>query len=194
MDAATTLQSDVDQIWTPEEPLPARPILRRLVGCCGDRWDEARLLRKVSVVYNPRLRTTLGRAILNARRVELNPHLLRDNPAELVPTLAHELAHLVVHRRHGTRVAPHGPQFRRLMRRLGLSSRATHALDVERVRRRRKSKYLYLHRCSDCGYSFVARRARRNCYCKACGPEMTWDVFRLPDTAAGRKLLEKLHR
>lgn len=185
------MRADLKEIWTPDQPLPVRPVLRRLALRCGECWDAAALLRTAKVGYNPRLRTTLGRAILQAMRVELNPHLLRDHPEELVPTLAHELAHLVVYRRYG-KAAPHGREFRTLMARLGLSGQATHALNVEHVRRRRRSKYLYLHRCSDCGYSFVARRPRRNCYCTACGPEMTWDVFRLPNSAAGRTLLKRL--
>jgi SprT protein len=191
MDAQATLRTQLGRIWTPEKPLPTRPVLRELTRCCSHHWGAEALLKKASVVYNPRLRTTLGRAILQAMRVELNPHLLNDHPGELVPTLAHELAHLVVYRRHG-RVAPHGQQFRHLMAQVGLSAQATHELNVEHVRRRRRRKYLYLHRCSDCGYSFVARRPRRNCYCKACGPEMSWDVFRAPNTAAGQTLLKRL--
>ena len=78
-------------------------------------------------------------------------------------------------------------QFRTLMRALNLSAKATHDLPAATVKYGRR-RYLYLHRCQ-CGYSFVARRTCRNYYCAACGPKMTWDVFRVPDTPQGRKML-----
>jgi predicted SprT family Zn-dependent metalloprotease len=127
--------------------------------------------------------------------IELNPRLLGEHPRELVPTLAHELVHLCVRHRYGETAKPHGREFRSMMRRLGLDGKATHDLPVRHLRKHRRRKYLYLHRCSDCGYEFVARKSRRNCYCRACGPEMEWDIFRLPNTDAGRMLLYRLqHR
>ena len=110
-----------------------------------------------------------------------------------VGTLIHELAHVVVYLRYGA-VPPHGRHFRTLMRAVNLSAKATHDLPVAHLRRQRRrrprQKYLYLHRCDECGYSFVARSIRRGYYCTACGPTMNWDVFRTPDTADGRKRLK----
>ena len=177
----------VDDLWQPPQPLPPRKTLLAIAARCGAAWDMPDLAAAVTLAYNPRLRTTLGRAWLDERRVELNPRLLRDHPHELVPTLAHELAHVAVHLRYG-RVPPHGRHFRTLMRAVNLSARATHCLPTAALRRRRK-RYLYLHRCGDCGYSFVARGIRRNIYCRACGPDMSWAVFRAPDSHEGRKRL-----
>ena len=180
----------VDDLWTPAAPLPGGELLRAIAGRLGAAWDIPDLPRRVRIAYNPRLRTTLGRAVLDDARLELNTRLLGRHPDQLVATLAHELAHLVVHMRYG-KVAPHGRHFRTLMRAVGLSPAATHGLPTGRLRRRRRA-FRYLHRCSECGCRFVARRVRRDLYCTACGPEMTWDVFRVPDTPAGRKLLGKL--
>ena len=182
------MRLNVDDLWTPQQPLPGKSILSAIAARCGVAWDMPDLPRRVRIAYNPRLRTTLGRAVLEENRVELNTRLLRDHPAELVPTLVHELAHLVIRMRYG-RVAPHGRHFRTLMRAVNLSADATHDLPVAGLKRLRR-RYVYLHRCSDCGYSFVARSVRRNCYCVACGPEMTWDIFRVPNTPQGLKLLE----
>ena len=179
-----------DDLWTPDQPLPGARVLGRLVARCAEAWQEPWLARRARVGYNARLRSTLGRALLDDGRVELNPRLLAEHPEQLVPTLVHELAHLVVHRRYG-RVAPHGPHFRALMRSLNLDPGAHHHLPTEHLRQRRR-RYLYLHRCDRCGVTFVARRVRRDCYCRACGPDMTWDVWRAPATPQGRELLRQL--
>jgi hypothetical protein len=50
-----------------------------------------------------------------------------------------------------------------LMRQAGFAPEATHSLPVGHLRRRR-GKFLYMHRCDECGYSFIARSMRRNCY------------------------------
>jgi len=155
---------------------------------CGQAWEMPTLAQWVRIGYNARLRTTLGRAVLDEGRVELNPRLLLRHRSQLVPTLVHELAHLAVHARYGA-VAPHGVQFRTLMRAVDLSARATHSLPTDGLARRRR-RYIYLHRCTGCGYAFLARKVRRDYYCTACGPEVPWDVFRAPDTPEGRKLLK----
>ncbi len=174
------------------DPLPTKRVLREMVESLSQAWKCPDLPRLVKIGYNPRLTTTLGRAVFNDMRVELNPHLLCDNPDELAPTLAHELAHLVVNMRYG-RVSPHGREFKTLMRAVNLSGKATHNLPVSHLRRR-QTKYLYLHRCEECGYQFVARSVRRQYYCLACGPKMKWDIFRVPNTPSGLKLLDHLRR
>lgn len=180
-------------LWTPQSPLPARTILSRLAARCLSAWRMDSLIPRVRIVYNPRLSTTLGRACLENRRVELNPRLLGEHPDQLLPTLAHELAHLVVYERYGKSARPHGTEFRRLLRALKLPDEAKHHLPVDHLRRNR-AKYLYLHRCGDCGQSFLARSVRRNLYCVACGPDMKWDIFRAPNTPAGLQLLRQLRR
>ncbi len=175
----------MDDLWQPGQPLPHARVLGQIAQRCGDAWDMPDLGQSVRVGYNPRLRTTLGQAHLQLGQVELNGRLLSEHPDELIPTLVHELAHVAVYRRYGRR-PPHGLEFRTLMRAVNLTDRATHSLPVARQRRRR---YLYLHRCSVCGQSFLARRVRRDCHCARCGPEMDWQVLRAPDTQAGRDLL-----
>lgn len=177
----------VEDLWTPDQPLPSRRTLVAIARRCGSAWECSDLHRRVTIIYNQRLETTLGRAILDEDLVELNVRLLQQHPAELVPTLAHELAHLVVHRRYG-RVPPHGLHFRALMRAVNLSPEATHDLPVAR---RRARKYLYLHVCSRCGRTFIDRRVRRDCYCTACGPRMEWDVLRAPNSRAGLAALKR---
>ncbi len=130
-----------DDLWmhAPGAALPTRATLAAIVHRCGELWEVADLAQSVVVRYNSRLRTSLGWAVLEEGRVELNTRLLLDHPSELINTLVHELAHLVVFRRFG-RVAPHGLQFKTLMRAARLSARATHDLPVEKLRRRRRRR------------------------------------------------------
>jgi predicted SprT family Zn-dependent metalloprotease len=180
------------KVFDSDGALPTLPALREMLGRLGVAWDCPDLPCRVKVVYNPRLTTTLGRAAFADMRLELNPRLLREHPDELAATLAHEAAHLVVHMRYA-KALPHGREFKTLMRAVNLSPKATHSLPVEHLRKRR-GRYLYLHRCGDCGQEFVARSVRRGYYCLACGPDMQWDIFRIPNTNSGLKLLEHLRR
>lgn len=109
-------------------------------------WGYAGWSRDFPVRWNARLRTTVGRALVVERVVELNPRLLARHPGEVREVLVHELAHLVVLRLHGTSVPDHGAEWKALMRQAGCSERATHDLDVSGLRqaRRRRRRRLWL--------------------------------------------------
>ncbi|MBL7221942.1 MAG: SprT-like domain-containing protein [Phycisphaerae bacterium] len=185
-----SLLFDFSDLWRPGDPLPAGATLKAIAERCGRAWEIPDLDRRVTIVYNPRLRTTLGRAMLEDNRVELNVRLLRAYPDELPGTLIHELAHLAVRMRYGN-ARPHGREFKALMRSVNMPADATHHLDTAGVKLQRR-RYVYLHRCGDCGMMFIARKPRRDCYCKACGPEMSWNILRAPATAAGRRKLKEI--
>lgn len=103
-------------------------------------WGVIDLRAAIEIRWNPRLRTTVGRALLDDMVLELNPRLLARHPGEVRPVLVHEAAHLVVRRLHGPRAAAHGPAWKALMRRAGESTRATHDLDVAGLRQRRRRR------------------------------------------------------
>ena len=108
-------------------------------------WHAEQLREKITWRWNARLRTTIGRAMLDDMVLELNPLLLGRNPEEMRGVVVHELAHLVTTSRYGLRVPPHGDEWKSLMRAAGESTRATHNLDVEGLRakpsrRRRRRK------------------------------------------------------
>ncbi len=178
-------------LWSPGQPLPGGRALGELASRVLTAWEMPDLLSRVRIGYNGRLRTTLGRALLDEHRVELNPHLLRNHPEELIPTLAHELAHLAVHLRYGRSAPSHGLEFRTLMRALNLSGRATHDLPVGHLRQKRR-RYLYVHRCDTCGVQVVARRVLRNRICAHCGPRMQWNILRVPNTPAGQEMVREM--
>lgn len=178
----------------PANPSPASAAppadLTQMLRSLADAWDAPDLPRTVRIVYNRRLATTLGRALLDEGVVELNPRLLAEHPDQLWPTLAHEAAHLLVRSRYGPRTQPHGREFRTLMRAVNLSPKATHNLPVAHLRRN-TGRYLYIHRCSTCGQTFTARKPRRDLYCKRCGPDSEWNLLRLPNNPAGARLANR---
>ena len=118
--------------WTPET-------VESLLHATLRLWGAEELIGEVKWCWNPRLRTTIGRAIFDDQLVELNPHLLARHPGEVRGVLIHELAHLVVVARHGFAETAHGPRWKALMRAAGESTRATHQLEVGDLRRRRPS-------------------------------------------------------
>lgn len=179
----------VSDLWTPSCALPGRDVLTLIAARLAKAWGLSHLAKTVTICYNPRLRTTLGRAVYDDFRVELNARLLLEHPAELVPTLAHELAHLAVYVKWRS-AQPHGQHFRMMMASVGMPASATHNLPTAHLRKRRR-RYLYIHQCGQCGQSHVARSVMRNRVCAACGSG-TWDVFRIPDTVVGRKIVAQL--
>jgi predicted SprT family Zn-dependent metalloprotease len=185
-------QFTVDDLWKPGQPLPDGATLKAMAARCGRVWRFQSLPARVTIAYNPRMRSAAGRARLEQARVELNPRLLGEHPQQFVATLVHELAHMVVYFRHG-KVRPHGERFRALMQALGLPDKATHDLKAGHLARRRR-RFVYLHRCDGCGSGFVARSVHRGCYCAHCRPETHWTVYRAADDAAGRRCLAKLSR
>lgn len=105
---------------------------------------------EVQWTWNPKLRSTAGRAIMGRQRIELNPHVFSVDEAreELRRTVFHEVCHLEAHRKIGFREPAHGPTWQDLMRRVGLAPDRCHTLErgVRRVRRRS-----YPLACEVCG-------------------------------------------
>lgn len=128
------LQPESLEDWTPE-------VVTEVIATTLRTWGAEGYGAKVRWCWNPRLRTTIGRAIFEDHLVELNPHLLARHPGEIRGVLIHELAHLVVVAQFGFRESPHGPRWKALMHAAGESTRATHQLDVGNLRRRRKKRH-----------------------------------------------------
>jgi SprT protein len=106
------------------------------------------LARKVRVAWNPRMRTTAGRAWWPDRTIELNPKLRDFDPEELWRTLKHELAHLVAYERSGRRrIDPHGPEWQLACTDLGIAGESPyHTLPFKRRKMKRNHAYV----CANC--------------------------------------------
>lgn len=150
--------------------------IRLIVRSYLRRLDQEERTEKVRVIFNTRMRTAIGRSEPSRNRIYLNQRLIDRHPEELVPTLVHELCHLVAGYKAG-----HGPKWQEMMRRCGFSPQTFHELDVsdflaERRRWRwrcrrcgeiyiRKSRAVYRYRCGRCAGSLEllegGRRAAR---------------------------------
>jgi len=144
-------------------PSRRRPAaLARLGRFLATRLGERRRVSALRVRFNPRLRTAVGRADFATCTVELNGRLLDRHPEELVPTLVHELCHLIAGARAG-----HGPRWRAAVRALGFPPETCHRLDVSDLELRRRA---WTWRCVRCGETYRRRHRRAHRYlCGDCG-------------------------
>jgi SprT protein len=129
--------------------------------------DAAELARDLRVEWNARLFSAAGRADFRRTLVSLNPRLREHDAAEIDRTLRHELAHLLAQFRAGRRrLPPHGAEWRKACRDLGIADESrTHTLPFPVQRRARR----YLYQCPRCGKEFPrVRRIRRTVACLDC--------------------------
>ncbi len=148
-------------------------------------WGVSGLPERSRIEFSSRLRRSLGLCYPQRDLIRLNPVLLKSGNRDILDeTLAHEAAHLVVYWRHGRRVRPHGRQWKELMRLAGLPARATilHS-KIKALPPVRRTRYLYRHRCQDCGNIFNAGRTDGRWRCSSClrwGRGGVLKVIRLP--------------
>ena len=91
----------------------ARELLRSL--------GAKRIATEIRVEWNSRLKTAAGRADHRQKLISLNPRLV-EHPAEIDRTLRHELAHILAQFRAGRRrISPHGSEWQRACRDLGIA-------------------------------------------------------------------------
>ncbi len=172
-----------------EDVLPTEQQIHEHVISILECWGDDPPPR-FDVKWNFRLRTAAGRAILEpVLRVELNPHLLARHPDQFLPTLIHEMAHVLVYHRYGKGPKAHGVEWQRLMRQAGQNPEARHGMNVDGLRRKRR-KFLYLHVCQGCGTWGIYRKLRRDLQCGRCGPG-EFQVFRSIATREGLAQLQR---
>jgi len=120
----------------------------------------------IRVEWNSRLKTSAGRADYRHKLISLNPRLF-EHPAEIDRTLRHELAHILAQFRAGRRrILPHGTEWRKACRDLGIADeKRCHNLPFPA--KRYVARFMY--RCPNCRQEFPrVHRARRAVACLAC--------------------------
>jgi len=143
----------------PKLEAQSRELLRAL--------DAVELADAVRVEWNARLFSAAGRADSRRNLVSLNPRLHDHDAAEIDRTLRHELAHLLAQfRSKSRRVPPHGREWKKACRDLGIADEARcHTLPFPVRQRTRR----YLYRCERCGKEFPrVRRIKRTVACLDC--------------------------
>ncbi len=138
----------------------SRNLLRQL--------GAAKLARQIRVEWNPRLKTTAGRADYREKLISLNPLLYDHGDEEIDRTLRHELAHLLAQFREKRRrrIAPHGPEWCDACRDLDIADEVRcHNLPFPT----KVCAPRYVYRCPNCKGKFPrVRRVRRAIACLAC--------------------------
>jgi len=145
------------------------------------------LASQVVVEWNPRMRTTAGRAFWPCARIELNPKLRELAPEEVDPTLLHELAHLVAYARAGRRrIKAHGAEWQQACVDLGIpGERATHSLPLPGRTMKRNWRY----ECPDCGEGFDrVRKMKRRAACYTCCRDMNGGYFHAKFELVGKRI------
>ncbi len=137
----------------------ARALLGKL-GCHA-------LAKIVQVRWNPRMRSTAGTANYAKSLITLNPRLREISDDEVMRTLKHELAHLLAKHRAGRhRIAPHGAEWKRACRDLGLDDE-TRCHNLPLPRRQLARRHIY--RCPACKIEIKrVRPFRARVACLAC--------------------------
>ncbi len=139
-----------------------------LLASWGEAWGVADLPGRIEVRFSQRLRRTLGRCQPERGLVTLHFGLAGS---DLLPeVLCHEAAHYAVWLLYGRGPRPHGPEWRRLVERVGHPARRVipaHEADFQIPRSTLRSR-VYLHECPVCGVSRLARRPVPVWRCRAC--------------------------
>ncbi|MGJ8644659.1 MAG: SprT-like domain-containing protein [Luteolibacter sp.] len=141
--------------WATKTPVPKSaatlPCDEEMTTWCRDALEPlnlTKLAEKVTVVWNKRMRTTVGRAFWPDCRIEMNPRLGEFSEDETQRTLKHELAHLIAYARSGRRkIAPHGLEWQTACAELGIPGESVrHTLPLKPRRMQRK----YSYTCPSC--------------------------------------------
>jgi SprT protein len=150
----------------PAVPTAETAVLLQIARDLLHAHDAARIARELCVEWDSHLKTAAGRADYRSKLISLNPQLAH-HPAEIERTLRHELAHILAQFRAGRRrILPHGVEWRRACRDLGIGDeKRCHNLPFPVSERARR----YLYRCPNCQRDFPrARRIKRAVACLAC--------------------------
>jgi len=125
-----------------------------------------RIATELRVEWNSRLQTAAGRADYRQKLISLNPRLV-EHPEEIDRTLRHELAHFLAQFRAGRqRISPHGPEWQRACRDLGIAGeKRCHTLPFPAKRHTPR----FIYRCPNCKRDFPrVRKIKRTVACLAC--------------------------
>lgn len=122
---------------------------------------------RVTVEWNPRMRSAAGRAFWPQGLIQLNPRLAKIAPTEVERTVLHELAHLIAYERNPHRaIKSHGPEWQKACADIGIpGEKATHQLELPTRSMTRKWQY----ECPACQKTFDrVRRFKGAVACYEC--------------------------
>jgi predicted SprT family Zn-dependent metalloprotease len=140
--------------------------LAQLTQKLGALWGVR--LAGLTVVRNPRLRTTRARYLPLERRLEVSKAAARAPHPERV--LIHELAHAAAVELYGRKVRPHGKEWKALIQtaqRAGFKTATPRPLRPRRPTKRPTTSR-FDHVCPVCQYRRIAKRRMTTWRCPDC--------------------------
>lgn len=150
-------------------PAPKVEWLAWARDCCS-LWGVSGLESTLDIRVSQRMRTSLGRCRAAAGEIRIASFLLEAPESLVREVVGHEVAHAAVAELHGSRVRPHGPEWKALMSAAGFEPRVRlpHT-ELERLPpRSRGARILWEHRCPVCQMQRLAGRPVRQWRCAAC--------------------------
>lgn len=112
--------------WSPRVDASLREALQSEIDAWCAVWGLPELAQRVRIDVSARFTSSLGRAYYRTCSIRLHAQLLEPARAQLLrEVLAHEAAHLAADMLHGSRIRPHGREWRETFRAIGFTPRVT---------------------------------------------------------------------
>ncbi|MCZ6539670.1 MAG: SprT-like domain-containing protein [Chloroflexi bacterium] len=118
-----------------------------------------------SVRVAGRMRRTLGSYTPSQKQIAISSRLLAmGDEADIRQVVLHEVAHAIVHARHGEKTSAHGREFRAVCDEMGIKPRRHVDVSTEKW----QSRVRFLSKCGYCKVIIVRKRRMRSVRC-GCG-------------------------
>lgn len=156
---------------------------------------------KHEVLFDLKSASTAGQAYYynnsenQTHKLRLNPAYLLSNPDHFIhDTVAHEYAHLAAYQKYGTKINPHGKEWAKMMRAVGLKPNMYHTMEVTREAVATTGIQAKFICCNKCNHSAVVspkmakRIATGSTYHHGCGGIYMLAPVELPATVKPSKM------
>lgn len=160
---------------------------------CVKYAEQGYVINTPNVIIEKLPSGTAGLAYIRENLIKLDEDYFRENQDKIIfDTIPHEIAHFIVHTYYKNAKQNHGPEFRSVMRSIGLSGSTYHTM--ERPAGREKNNVKRYELACNCAFYFVTK-AKYEKYttkpyiCKTCGSRFkhTGLVVTTNDLAALKK-------
>ena len=163
---------------TPETKAKVEKRIDEVLATALRSYPKLDTFKRPTVDYLCRGRTA-GTANYRNSHISLNSVLLNENIEHFIhQTVGHELAHLIAHHVYPYLRKAHGPEWKQVMRFIGLSADRCHEYNVENATVKQKTKFQYKCGCrNDIVFSIVrhnkVRTGKAKYTCRLCRQVMT---------------------
>ena len=151
------------------------------------RDEVLRLVEECSILFDVPIQAphvlftvkgaTAGTARRDGTMINFNMAILKAQPeAFIARTVPHEVAHAAIGQLHGTRVQPHGREWKALMVNLGAAPERCHSYDLTTVKVKRQRRWTYACACTQYDLTTVRHnKIQRGCAyrCRVCKQQLT---------------------